>query len=318
MANQILTNYCNAGCDFCFASDFRSKLRDEELLQMEEEDVRSYLDFTLRAGIKELRLLGGEPTLHPRFADFVKMGREAGCTIRVFSNGVMPDASRVALAALDPEVCAVVINFNAAIRPEDCQRRRDTLEMLGPRVSPGVTLTSPVFSFLQIVEAIEAFGMRKTIRIGLSHPTWRGTNTALHPKRYAAAAASLLEQSYLTARHGISLDADCGFVRCMFGGIFDKLKENGFHYISRCTPVLDLCAGGRIIPCFALSELISLRKEDHDSAKETFSTLTERLKSFRSFGIYPECGKCVFFETSECCGGCAAARLRRLQPMGSS
>lgn len=315
MANQILTNYCSANCDFCFAADSRSRMMRTGMRQINEAEFHAWLDFTLRAGIRELRLLGGEPTLHPLFADFVRIGREKGCLIRVFSNGVMPDRARDALAELDPEVCAVIVNLNASIREADRQRRRDTLEMLGPRVSPGITLTSPRFTLDEAVAAIESFGLRKNIRIGLSHPTWKGNNLALHPKRYAAVAQTLLQQSSLSAAHGISLDADCGFVRCMFGSALEKLKENGFCYNSNCTPVLDLCAGGKILPCFGLSNLISLDRDDFPDDGAAFKHLSEKLRPLRKFGIYPECAECAYFETSECCGGCVAARLRRLNPM---
>ena len=156
MANLIITNFCNAGCAFCFASESRSRSLQEGRLQMDEEEVRSWMDFNLRAGIRDLRLLGGEPTLHPKFPDFVKMGRDAGCSITVFSNGIMPDASRYALAALDPDSCSVIVNLTAAVKEQDKARRRDTLELLGPRITLGMTLTSPDFSMWPAVSLIEA------------------------------------------------------------------------------------------------------------------------------------------------------------------
>jgi len=314
MANQILTNYCNADCGFCFAADSRSRSLREGRRQMEAEEVRSWLDFTLRAGIRELRLLGGEPTLHPQFADFVKMGREAGCTIMVFSNGVMPDAARDALAALDPEVCSVVLNWTAAVKEQDKARRQETMRLLGPRVTLGMTLTSADFSLWEPVSLIRTFGLRRTLRIGLSNPTWKGANRALHPKQYPAVGQALLEASFFTARHEVEMDADCGFVRCMFGGNFDQLKANGFRYISNCTPVLDLCSGGMILPCFGLSNLMSLRREDFADAGEAYARFSEKLIPLHRFGIYPECTECPYFETETCCGGCLAARLRRINP----
>lgn len=314
MANQIITNYCNADCAFCFAADSRSRMLKNGSRQMDETEVREWLDFTVKAGITELRLLGGEPTIHPNFADFVKVGCDAGCSILVFSNGVMPDAARNALAALDPEVCTVVVNMNAAIRDGDAARRRDTLEMLGPRVTPGMTLMSPDFLFQGCIAVIEAFGTRKAIRIGISNPTWRGNNDALHPKRYRAIGHALFEKSFLTAKYGISLEADCGFVRCMFGNDFEKLADNGFKYVSKCSPVLDLCTGGKILPCFGLSNLMSADRGDFTDAGAAYAWFTEKLKPWRQVGIYPECTDCPLFETEECCGGCLAARLRRFQP----
>ena len=282
---------------------------------MDLEEVRSWLDFTLRAGIKELRLLGGEPTLHPQFAEIVRMGREADCSITVFSNGVMPDASCDALAVLDPNLCSVVINWTAAVKDRDKSRRRDVLEKLGPRAILGMTLISPDFSFQEPVSLIKALGLRKEIRIGISNPTWQGMNHALHPKRYAAVGKALFENSFLTARYGVSLDADCGFVRCMFGDFFDRLCENGFRYNSCCSPVLDLCTGGAILPCFGLSNLLTLSRESFPDAKAAYDWFTEKLKPFHTVGIYPECTGCPYFETETCCGGCLSARLRRLQPV---
>ena len=315
MANLIITNYCNANCAFCFAADSRHKMMQSGSCQMEETEFCKWFEFTLRGGNRELRLLGGEPTLHPDFSKFVKIGGKAGCWVTVFSNGVMPADSREALAALDPEVCNVVINMGANIREEDKSIRRETLQRLGSRVTLGYTIFSVDFSFVEAVDLIRTFGLRENIRIGLAHPTWRGANAALHPKRYPAIGRRLLEESFMTARYGISLDADCGFVRCMFGNFFDRLTANGFRYISKCSPVLDLCTGGKILPCFALSNLLTLDRETFPDTETAYDRFTEKLKPLRSFGIYAECSQCIYFETDLCCGGCISARLRRLQPM---
>lgn len=314
MANQIITNYCNADCDFCFASDSRSRMLKDGMRQMDEAEVRAWLDFTLRGGIKELRLLGGEPTLHPNFSDFIRLGTEAGCTVTVFSNGAMPEKALEALADLDPENCTVVVNLSARLKNDEAVRlQQRALERLGPRVTLGMTVTSAVFDFRKYAAFIDAFGLKKDIRLGISNPTWGGSNTAVHPKRYPAVAQTLLECSAMTARHGITLSADCGFVRCMFGRNFDRLLENGFRYVSHCSPVVDLCSGGKIIPCFGLSNLISLKREDFPDAQAACARLKEMLKPWHSFGIYPECTECPYFETEECSGGCLAARLKRIQ-----
>ncbi len=313
MANLILTNYCNAGCEFCFAADFR--IRSAKIIPsaMSGEEFSAWLDFIRNAGIDELRLLGGEPTLHPLFADFVQQGRAAGLSVMVFTNGLIADGPLETLTRLDPEVCSVVVNMNAAVRPEDRERQKHTLRMLGRRASPGITLTSPDFDLLPLVSVIRQYDLNHTIRIGLSHPTWKGSNHELHPKRYTSIGQALFEQSFLTAKYGIALDADCGFVRCMFGSRFEQLTANGFRYASNCTPVLDLCSGGIILPCFALSNLLKLDRADFRHAGEVYDYLTEKLKPLHAFGIYPECADCPFFETETCCGGCLAARLRRLK-----
>lgn len=315
MANHIITNFCNAACEFCFASDARSRMLRAEKGMMDADEFRKGLDFAIKTGIKDLRLLGGEPTLHPLFADFVRAGREKGCAITVFSNGVMPDAALDVLAGLEPEICSVLINSSAAVRPAEKARQMETLKILGPRVSLGVTLTSADFSLRPQVEMIETFGLKRTIRVGISNPTWGGKNRALHPKHYAAVGQALFENSFLTSQREIELDADCGFVRCMFGESFEQLKQNGFQYTSRCAPVLDFCTGRIIIPCFGLSGVIQADLNQFNNTNEVFEFFQRKLQPYRSFGIYPECTNCPFFETKECSGGCLAARLQRLQPV---
>ena len=320
MANLIITNRCCADCDFCFAAESRARLLRSGRTEMSEAEFRSYLDLVLASGIRELRLLGGEPTLHPKFADFVRLGREAGCSITVFSNGVMSEAALKTLAALDPEICTVVINWTAKIREDDKTSRMHTFRTLGPRAQLGMTLTSPDISFLMwsTIASIRIFNLRNTVRVGLAHPTWGGANHFVHPKRYPMIAQSLFEESFRMSRQNIAMEADCGFVRCMFGDKFDQLAENGFRYVSHCSPVLDLCTGGTILPCFALSGLLTRSREDSPDLNDVYRSFEARLKPLHSFGIYPECTSCPFFETETCCGGCLAARLCRLQPLAEA
>ena len=73
--------------------------------------------------------------------------------------------------------------------------------------------------------------------------------------------------------------------------------------------------GGKILPCFALSNLPAADKETFPDTEAAYEHFEEKLKPLRTFGIYPECSECVYFETELCCGGCIAARLRRLQPI---
>ena len=101
----------------------------------------------------------------------------------------------------------------------------------------------------------------------------------------------------------------------MFGDKFSQLTVNGFRYASNCTPVLDLCTGNVVLPCFALSNLVQLDGRNFRHEGEAYERLTEMLKPFHDFGIYPECAECAYFETESCCGGCLAARLRRMRAL---
>lgn len=77
-----LTYDCNDRCIFCLDSRAHDgELRDPELVKRQILDGR-------KAGATRLILSGGEPTIHPRFVDFVRLGRLAGYPrIQTVTNG---------------------------------------------------------------------------------------------------------------------------------------------------------------------------------------------------------------------------------------
>jgi molybdenum cofactor biosynthesis enzyme MoaA len=79
-----LTFDCNDHCVFCLDSDAHNgEIRDRE-------DVKRQIVEGRRAGATRLILSGGEPTIHPSYVDFVRLGRQAGyAKIQTVTNGRM-------------------------------------------------------------------------------------------------------------------------------------------------------------------------------------------------------------------------------------
>lgn len=77
-----LTFDCNNRCIFCLDSDTHDgEIRDPE-------DVKAQILEGRRKGAERLILSGGEPTIHPRFVDFVRLGKLAGYRkIQTVTNG---------------------------------------------------------------------------------------------------------------------------------------------------------------------------------------------------------------------------------------
>lgn len=108
-----LTYDCNDKCIFCLDSN----AHDGEI-RAPEEVKRQILDGR-RKGAKRLILSGGEPTIHPRFIDFVKLGALAGYErIQTVTNGRMfryEDFLRRALDAGLQEITFSIHGPNAKI-----------------------------------------------------------------------------------------------------------------------------------------------------------------------------------------------------------
>ena len=86
--NILLNNYCNLKCDYCFAN----KVLEEDKKGLSLKDFRWLLEFLKNSKDGNIRLIGGEPTLHPNFTDFIleSSQRDFINSIHVFTNGTYP------------------------------------------------------------------------------------------------------------------------------------------------------------------------------------------------------------------------------------
>jgi MoaA/NifB/PqqE/SkfB family radical SAM enzyme len=80
-----LTRVCNNRCLFCL--DSRSL---NPALTIPHEEIVAEIERGRERGAQRLILSGGEPTIHPEFVDYIKLGGELGYTwIQTISNGRM-------------------------------------------------------------------------------------------------------------------------------------------------------------------------------------------------------------------------------------
>lgn len=108
-----LTEACNLSCTYCLPDGFPEWYRHKARLGQKEIDV--LLRGFRQLGFRKLRLTGGEPTVHPKCLDALKLARRVGYErIAMTTNGLlMPDLTpwidaglnqlNVSLDSLDPE-----------------------------------------------------------------------------------------------------------------------------------------------------------------------------------------------------------------------
>ncbi len=79
-----LTYACNDRCVFCLDADTHDgEIRDRDQVKAQILDGR-------RSGAERLILSGGEPTIHPDFVDFIRLGKAAGyARVQTVTNGRM-------------------------------------------------------------------------------------------------------------------------------------------------------------------------------------------------------------------------------------
>ena len=190
MANISLTSACDLGCSFCFAGGGRSSVEPRHI---SSEDFDVALDFLHDSDIGEARLLGGEPTQHPRFPELVGRALDRGFRVKVFTNGLMSDEALNTLVNAPRERIRVLVNARprAASTEQEWSHRARSLRALASLAMIGLTIDEPQVDAGFVLEWIETNGLERAVRLGLAHPSPDGRNRFLHPRSYAAAGEAL-------------------------------------------------------------------------------------------------------------------------------
>lgn len=321
MTNLVISGVCNQSCPYCFTVDHlgpgSEAGRGEGAHFLPLPSLQARLDFLARSGIERVRLVGGEPTLHPQFSELVAQIREAGRPLTLFSNGLMPADALACLEALEPADCTVLVNVNEpdpGRKGRTYARQRDVLWRLGSRAMLGFNIYRTDFRPEFLLDLIAETGCSPIIRLSMAQPALSGTNRYIHPNQYRAVAVRITHFARLAADAGVTLEFDCGFVRCMFSGEdLEVLRAAEANFGWRCNPILDIDLAGNVLHCYPLARLVTLPLTPTSTAAELRSQFESRLRPYRQAGVYAECSVCAYKATSQCTGGCLATTIRRFR-----
>jgi len=113
MANILLTEKCVRSCPYCFAKEY---LKESKENMLSWENLIYITDLFEASNERRLSLLGGEPTLHPDFVDFVMYLNQRKFNVNVFTSGIMPnkklEVAKEFLLKISVENLSFVCNYN--------------------------------------------------------------------------------------------------------------------------------------------------------------------------------------------------------------
>jgi hypothetical protein len=275
---------------------------------------RKILDRLAWSGAKEVRFLGGEPSLHPAFVEMVAEALKMKLRTVIFTNGIISSAALDELYDLRCHNLLMVLN-TAAMAGAGKHRfvREQFLKKLASHIMPGITIAHRGQNLNPVLDFIETHGLVRSVRLGIAHPAPGAGNKYLHPKFYREISTSIM--CFLESAHSrhIGVEFDCGFVPCMFDGI-----SNGKEALlptdlgCRCNPLPDFLPDGSAIACFPLATEGSISLEVGKSVSDYRTELSNLLVRFKDISIFPYCSACYKKKEGLCLGGCKAAALRRL------
>jgi organic radical activating enzyme len=313
--NLIITDRCNRNCAYCFAQLKLSKKESSEqrFRYMNAADFDYSLDFLEKAGTQTLQILGGEPTLHPEFINFVKKGLQRGLKVIIFTNGLWPkEVSRFFESKVTENVNFVInVNEPRYQSRQEQHKQSYTMNIMSGRGRCGFNVYERDFDLRFIKDYIEKYSLTKKIRLGLASPIFGKKNSFVDNADLKFIGARIIRQLSELEQSGIIGMLDCGFPLCMFSeSDLGKLQIVTERFFSACAPVVDVGVDLEVWPCFPLSsESFTTTLREYSTLKDLTAFFNEKLKAFRPFGSMDDCFGCKFLERGQCCGGCLTRGL---------
>lgn len=80
-----LNRNCNLSCHWCYAKNYDALDNQEMSLEI----AKQLIDISIDLGVKDFKIIGGEPTLHHNFEEIIKYIMPHGAKVVIVTNGVI-------------------------------------------------------------------------------------------------------------------------------------------------------------------------------------------------------------------------------------
>lgn len=313
MPNLLLTESCNRKCPYCFAKDYMESTENDFLSW---EDLIYVTDLLESSGERKVSLLGGEPTIHPDFIDFVRYLNERGFRINVFTNGYISDRRLADFERFFRNIPKEKLFFTCNVNhPSICKEKEivqtgNFFQAFGYRTGLSLNIYQKDFDWDYALDYIRDFDLKKRIRVGITHPIPGAVSVSIQKTDMPIMAKRIMRYVDKCDKEGIQLGFDCGMPLCLFSDEdLGKLYKNGGHKIRfDCGIPLDIGPDLSVWSCFPLSNFNRKSIYDFNSLHEIKDYYMKANKWIRTRGseLFEECKTCKYQETGRCAGGCLA------------
>lgn len=302
--NIMVNNYCNLRCSYCFASTEMYEKAEKQ--NMKEKDFFKVLTYLKKNGIREVRIIGGEPTIHPKFIDFLKIITRDHWfeSIFIFSNCTfsMEVLYEIMLASKKKKV-VVLPNYNEkeflGKRGERVEKNLESLVKCGIVKTLGINIYSEKFDYSYALDKAKKLGI-KQIRWSITTPNYKLSEN-FEVKEYFRGFYSVLK-GFLKecSEKGIYAMLDCNTIPpCVFteeekiellsykADLFDRTD---------CNVILDINPQLEIFRCFGMSEGYHEKLRSKKTLEEVTKDMKKEFKEIEEEKLFSECGECDIYE----------------------
>ena len=292
MTNLMLTTACNFHCEYCFGRDLFPPGHQPHYMSWEMFiDILDWVERGDTPGM-DIHLMGGEPTLHPRFLEMIREIRNRNRVIFIFSNASVPLKQDVLQECVRLDTNWVVnTNDPSTYRPKQLEILRRNLKIIGKQAMLTLNITKRDTPFSYIFEYIDKFDLGRRIKIGVALPTLNKSNVYVGDGSFSEIGDRIMEIKEKADADQVDIEFECGVPYCIFKE--NQLKKWEGTAISHCGSRLDITPDGHVINCLPLCTVASVPYTVFGHYSEAVGWFRRLTEPYRSLGKDNACLSCA-------------------------
>ena len=308
--NILLNNYCNLQCPYCF----QWKVLKQKHQNITIENFKWLLNFLEKSNEHEVRLIGGEPTLHPQFIEILQeqLFDDNIERIHIFTNGTFNE--RILKQIINQnkiKKVSLLLNINdLSIYPnktldENLKKNIKLMKLNGVQMTQGINIYDKNQDFSYFFEIVDEFQI-KDIRWTITTPTHLENFDMIEyfKERYPKQKEFLKIQidKRLFPHPDCNNIPNCVWDNEMYQMFSVTLPQNIEN--RSCNVVLDVQPDMKVIRCFMFSEYpIDIKKfKNTNELREFFINNID--KKLEGVFKYNYCKNCYFYKINKHSCGC--------------
>ena len=324
--NILINGYCNLHCPYCFADPTMQE--HDDCQNMSEEDFKTALKYNKIFGSRQLRIIGGEPTLSPNFIKYVEMGVNDPFfdNILIFSNYTFTKEIAQKLVELSQyKQINLLPNINEfeLMIPKYRDVIMWNLDYHSTHLPGfnciGINVYRPDMDLTLWKNLILQYPQISSLRYSIAVPSKQVLeNDFDFYEYYHSFQRILLELNQFAAEHDMEVHCDCNNVPpCCYDG--EAVKELFKGSISSMMsdryvcgyPVVDCAPDLSVIPCFGSgSKLGNHKLTEFETEQELIDCFMNEVKPFDDRYIArKECLNCVRYKRTGVSCSCRSCHM---------
>ena len=316
--NLMINNYCNLHCSYCFAQE---EMNSKKAMNITLDNLCIFLDFLKANNLTDVRLIGGEPTLHPDLEEIIDKIIEYKCfdQILIFTNLTFDEQIAQLLVDKSKDIQIDLlpnINDLDLILPNLREKIIKNLEYLSQNLYSFDRISINIFSPNQELDKWEEIICRyniNSIRWTIVAPNYKITEDFDFYNYFHQFQPLLIKMANWGSKYGIVLNCDCAnFPFCCLDdwalSYILKIQKDFFGVNSICSNIVgDIAPDLSTRECFVSTDENQIKLTDFQNFAQFNVYYQEvRAKRFENKIAREECISCptyIAYGHSCCCYG---------------